>query len=123
MYKRQVRESAYKGEVSMYKLNDIHNSDGKGNFEKMVISEAERVKPIIKEQFLREYILGTGDTYEIFNIYCKTFGVDRMLETRMIIIKPAQQNEDEDIFFLKNTSEQYIGCLLYTSKVAKFLVR
>lgn len=93
----------------MYKLNDIHNSDGKGNFEKMVISEAERVKPIIKEQFLREYILGTGDTYEIFNIYCKTFGVDRMLETRMIIIKPAQQNEDEDIFFLKNTSEQYIG--------------
>ena len=103
-----MRESAYKGEVSMYKLNDIHNSDGKGNFEKMVISEAERVKPIIKEQFLREYILGTGDTYEIFNIYCKTFGVDRMLETRMIIIKPAQQNEDEDIFFLKNTSEQYI---------------
>ena len=88
----------------MYKLNDIHNSDGKGNFEKMVISEAERVKPIIKEQFLREYILGTGDTYEIFNIYCKTFGVDRMLETRMIIIKPAQQNEDEDIFFLKNTT-------------------
>ena len=62
-----MRESAYKGEVSMYKLNDIHNSDGKGNFEKMVISEAERVKPIIKEQFLREYILGTGDTYEIFN--------------------------------------------------------
>ena len=32
-----MRESAYKGEVSMYKLNDIHNSDGKGNFEKMVI--------------------------------------------------------------------------------------
>ena len=54
----------------MYKLNDIHNSDvgNKGNFEKMVISEADRVKPIIKEQFLREYILGTGDTYEIFNI-------------------------------------------------------
>ena len=45
----------------MYKLNDIHNSDvgNKGNFEKMVISEADRVKPIIKEQFLREYILGT----------------------------------------------------------------
>ena len=54
-----MRESAYKGEVSMYKLNDIHNSDvgNKGNFEKMVISEADRVKPIIKEQFLREYFL------------------------------------------------------------------
>ena len=44
VYKRQ----AYKGEVSMYKLNDIHNSDvgNKGNFEKMVISEADRVKPV-----------------------------------------------------------------------------
>ena len=87
----------------MYKLNDIHNSDvgNKGNFEKWLFPRRTELKPIIKEQFLREYILGTGDTYEIFNIYCKTFGVDRMLETRMIIIKPSQQSEDEDIFFLK----------------------
>jgi two-component system response regulator YesN len=75
----------------------------------MVISEAERVKPIIMEQFLREYILGMGDTYEVFNIYCKTFGVDSLLETRMIIIKPSESCDYEDLFFVKNTAEQYIG--------------
>ena len=54
-----MRESAYKGEVSMYKLNDIHNSDvgNKGNFEKMVISEADRVKPIIKELSVKIFYL------------------------------------------------------------------
>ena len=38
----------------MYKLNDIHNSDvgNKGNFEKMVISEADRVKLLSKNNFL-----------------------------------------------------------------------
>lgn len=101
-----------KGEVSMYKSNCIHSSDCEErleHFEEMVISEADRVKPIIKEQFLREYILGAGDTYEIFNIYCKTFGVDSMLETRMIILKPSEKCDYEDLFFLKNTTEQYIG--------------
>lgn len=78
-------------------------------FKEMVISEAERVKPIIREQFLREYILGTGDTEEIFNIYCRTFDVDAMLETRMLILKPSEDCDSEDLFFLKNTAEQYIG--------------
>ena len=47
-----------------------------------------------------------------------------MLETRMIIIKPAQQSEDEDIFFLKNTSEQYIGedRLLLSTTIKKSFV-
>lgn len=96
----------------MYKSNCVHNCDQEGmqeNFEKMVISEADRVKPIIKEQFLREYILGCGDTYELFNIYCKTFGVDESTETRMIIFKPSEGFDYDDLFFLKNTAEQYIG--------------
>lgn len=96
----------------MYKPNYIHSSeynDPQESFEEMVISEADRVKPIIKEQFLREFILGTGDTYEIFKIYCRTFGVDSMLKTRMIILRPAQQCSYDDIFFLKNTAEQYLG--------------
>lgn len=95
----------------MYKSNCIHsqNCDSQQEtFEEMVISEADRVKPIIKEQFLREYILGVGDTYEIFNIYCKTFGVESTLETRMIILKPSEDCVYEDLFFLKNTAEQYV---------------
>ena len=96
-----------------------------GNFEKWLFPRRTELSLLSKNNSLEEYILGTGDTYEIFNIYCKTFGVDRMLETRMIIIKPAQQSEDEDIFFLKNTSEQYIGedrlLLSTTIKIICFL--
>lgn len=81
----------------------------KENFEKMVLEEADRVKPIIREQFLRDYILGVGDTDEIFNIYCKTFSVDYDLCTRMIVFKPEQELDFEESFFLKNIIEGYIG--------------
>ncbi|MCC8169470.1 MAG: AraC family transcriptional regulator [Oscillospiraceae bacterium] len=93
----------------MYKVdNTIHGcTDAANKFEQMVIHEAERVKPIIREQFLREYILGQGDTDEIFNIYCRTFNVDSLTETRMIILKPFE--EQKDLFFLKNIAEQVIG--------------
>ncbi len=76
-------------------------------FEQMLINEAERVKPIIKEQFLREYIFGLGDTDEIFNIYCRTFNVDSLTEMRMAILKPI--GVKPDLFFLKNMAEQIIG--------------
>lgn len=95
----------------MYTVNNaarlFSGSDANGNFEEMVIHEAERVKPIIREQFLREYILGVGDTDEVFNIYCKTFNVSSLKETRMIILQAAE--EQKDLFFLKNTAEQAIG--------------
>lgn len=98
-------------DITMYKENCIHSSNCESTqekFEEMVISEAERVKPIIREQFLREYILGVGDTYEIFNIYCKTFGVDSAMETRMIILKSSESYDYEDLFFIKNIAEQYL---------------
>lgn len=76
-------------------------------FEEMLINEAERVKPIIKEQFLREYIFGLSDTDEIFNIYCRTFNVDSLTEMRMAILKPV--GAKPDLFFLKNMAEQVIG--------------
>lgn len=81
----------------------------KENFEKMVLEEAERFKPIIREQFLRDYILGIGDTEEIFNIYCKTFCVEYTQETRMILFQPEHELEFEDSFFLRNIIEGYIG--------------
>lgn len=94
----------------------FRDSESDGNFEEMVIHEAERVKPIIREQFLREYILGVGDTDEVFNIYCKTFNVSSLKETRMVILQTV--GEQKDLFFLKNAAEQSIGAdrlLLCTS--------
>jgi two-component system response regulator YesN len=94
----------YKAEAAMHGLD---RTDTTKKFEQMVIDEAERVKPIIREQFLREYILGLGDTDEIFDIYCKTFNVDSLTETRMVILRPSE--EQNDLFFLKNVAEQTIG--------------
>ncbi|MGN0150574.1 MAG: helix-turn-helix transcriptional regulator [Clostridia bacterium] len=95
----------------MYKVDStIHGldrTDAAIKFEQMVLNEAERVKPIIREQFLREYILGLGDTAETFDIYCETFNVDSLTETRMVILKPFE--EQNDLFFLKNMAEQTIG--------------
>lgn len=81
----------------------------KENFERMVLEEAERVKPIIREQFLRDYILGVGDTNEIFNIYCKTFGVEYSMKTRMLIMKTEPVPDFDERFFVSNLAEGYIG--------------
>ncbi len=92
----------------MYTLkNTAEGTEDSGKFEQMVINEAERVKPIIREQFLREYILGIGDTDEVFEIYCKTFNVDSLTETRMVILQPLEKQPD--LFFLKNTALRVIG--------------
>lgn len=95
----------------MYKSDTIHSQEDNRcvGFEELVITQSERVRPIIKEQFLREYILGIGDTYEVFRIYCKTFDVDAMLETRMILVRASGMSDIEDLFFIKNTVEQYLG--------------
>lgn len=95
----------------MFKVDDtVHSSKSIAErFERLVIEESERVKSIIKEQFLKEYILGTGDTDEIFSLYCETFDVDRLMPVRMIILKPSEGYPNEDVFFLKNTAEQVLG--------------
>lgn len=79
------------------------------NFSKMVIEEADIVKPIIKEQLFKEYIMGTGDSDEIFNIYCKTFGVDEEQSGRMILIHPHKANDAEELFFFRNVAEKSLG--------------
>ena len=72
----------YKGEIGMYNAKYIHSQDCGSEdrkFRDMLITETELVKPIIKEHFLKEYILGMGDTYEMLRLYCRTFDVDEMM--------------------------------------------
>ncbi|HIT85144.1 MAG TPA: helix-turn-helix transcriptional regulator [Candidatus Ornithomonoglobus intestinigallinarum] len=90
--------------------NTVHSSKNiSESFERMVIEESERVKPIIREQFLKEYIFGTGDTDEIFELYCRTFDTDKMTPVRMIILKPSDGCSDEDLYFVKNAAERCLG--------------
>lgn len=101
--------------------HSFENEDEFRQFEKMVINEAERVKPIIREQFLREYILGVGDSDETFDIYCKTFNVDSLTETIMVILQPLEQQTE--MFYLKNIARRVIGedrlylCTIFRDRV------
>lgn len=107
-----LAEPEGKEEVLEALSNIVHKLEEKrneANFEKMVLEEADRVKPIIKERFLRDYILGEGDTSEIFHIYCKTFDVDAACSVRLILMKPSETAEYDDTFFLKNMVEKYMG--------------
>ena len=90
----------------------LHNPEGdrqSESFSKMVIEEADIVKPIIKEQLFRELLSGTSDENEIFKIFCKTFGIEEELRARMLIIKPAEKYEYDDLFFFRNIAEQSMG--------------
>ncbi|MCD8390243.1 MAG: helix-turn-helix domain-containing protein [Firmicutes bacterium] len=77
-------------------------------FCRMMLDETEVVRPIIKEQLLKEYIFGNGANDEVFNIYCKMFDVDKATRTRMLIIYPEEKCENDDLFFYKNIVEQCI---------------
>ena len=92
----------------MYKVtNTVHSSESiSESFESMVLRESERVKPIIKEQFLKDYILGIGDADEIFDIYCRTFGMDREMPVRMVVLKYPDGCSYEDMFFIRNTAQK-----------------
>lgn len=70
-----------------------------------IVLKEERVRPIVKDQFLRDYLLGIGDTGEIFNIYCKTFNVPPYMPVRLVEISSYGRVLGEDWFFLKRLAE------------------
>ena len=93
-------------------IKALHSPDGdkqSENFSKMVIEEADVVRPIIKEQLFKEYIIGTGDSDEIFDIYCKTFDVDKEQAVRMILIHPLEENDADERYFFRNVAEKSLG--------------
>lgn len=90
-------------------INGIKAVRAKENFAKMVIREADKLKPIIKEQFFKDFILGMGNTDEILKIYCDTFNISVNQKVHMFIFRPEQEITYDDYFFLKNIIESHIG--------------
>lgn len=96
----------------MYKLNYVHSPDCEDREEELkevLLSQSARVIPLIWEQFLKEYILGVGDAYEMFRTYCKAFDIDVMLDTRMIVLHPDGAEDFKDFLVVKNMVAQHIG--------------
>ncbi len=90
-------------------INRIKSVRAKENFAKMVIREADRLKPIIREQFFKEFVLGVGNTDEIFRIYCTTFNMSPNCRAHTFLFRPECEIGFDDYFFLKNIVEGHIG--------------
>lgn len=90
-------------------INRIKSVRAKENFAKMVIREADRLKPIIREQFFKEFILGVGNTDEIFKIFCTTFNMSPNCRVHTFLFRPECEIGFDDCFFLKNIVEGHIG--------------
>lgn len=93
------------------KIFAYNQGDGKQNenFTHLVLNDAELVKPILKERFLKDYILGIGDADETFSMYCSAFEVDRRTAVRMVVLKPDTTHSYDDLFYIRNITERYIG--------------
>ncbi|MGN0162877.1 MAG: helix-turn-helix transcriptional regulator [Candidatus Ornithomonoglobus sp.] len=89
--------------------HDLDVKEMNEGFERLVLSDAEIVKPILKERFLKDYILGIGDSDEAFSMYCKAFSTDKNEPARMIVLKPNSSDSYDELFYIKNTAERYIG--------------
>lgn len=96
----------------MYNQNDIHSPDcnsAENSFAEIIINEAELVKPMLREQLLRKFIIGEDDAGEILSVYLRAYKADAKQEVRLIVLKPSGAKDSDDFFFIKNTAQQYIG--------------
>ncbi len=89
--------------------HDHSDKEGSESFEHLVLRDADIVKPILKERFLKDYILGIGDANEAFNLYCGAFNCDRRMPVRMVVFKAIGSDSYDDLFYIINTAERYIG--------------
>ena len=96
----------------MYEVqNTVHNSDqnSASDFAELIVREADNIKPLFKELFLRRYVMGEGEYEDIFKAYCKTAEVDYTSPVRMLIIKPEGERREEELHFLKKRIETVLG--------------
>lgn len=94
------------GEVCEEKEEEVCEIDE--SLQSLVLSEAARVKPILKEKFLKDYILGIGDSDEAFRIYCDAFEVQPAIPVRMVVVSTVDTNSYDCLFFIKNAAEMII---------------
>lgn len=93
-------------EVLSYDLNKNDMNEG---FKKLMLQDTDIVKPILKERFLMDYILGIGDSDEAFKMFCNAFEMDRNEPVRLIMIKSDKAVSYDDLFYVQNTAERYFG--------------
>lgn len=89
--------------------SDRNKNNTNEGLKKLMLQDTDIVKPILKERFLTDYILGIGDSDEAFRLFCNTFEMDRSESVQMVMIKPDNSVSYDDLFYIKNTAERYFG--------------
>lgn len=80
----------------------------KASFYKVMLEDADIVRPIIKEQLFKAYIFGSGVSDEAFDVSCRLFGLYKEEKARMLIICPDGNFKSDELFFFKNIVEKSI---------------
>ena len=68
----------------IFSHNGNHGDTNEG-FARLMLRDADIVKPILKEKLLKDYILGKGDPDESFRLYCDAFGTRSDKPVRVIV--------------------------------------
>lgn len=68
---------------------------GDEGFERLMLRDADIVKPIIEERFLKGYIFGADDSIELFRLYCDAFKVSEDMPVRMLLCKSTDSSSCE----------------------------
>ena len=81
----------------------------KGEFFGLMDNDEEKIKDILAEQLYKEYLLAPCDNDKALETYCMTKGADRKASIRAVIMRPADKQEYEDLFFIRNIASKHIG--------------
>jgi len=91
------------------------------SFTKRIKNDLEKMAPLVKEQFLRDYIMNRNYAGDEFDYYCKYFGIENQdKDIRVVLFQLQNENDIEELFSLRDITEHIIDKdILYLSTTIK----
>ncbi len=75
----------------------------------IVMKDELRIKPLLCDHFLHDFVMGEGGSGDILDIYCKAFGIKPEDTVRLLMVTPLAEVAGEDWFFLRSLAEKVFG--------------
>ncbi|MBR0366374.1 MAG: helix-turn-helix transcriptional regulator [Clostridia bacterium] len=86
--------------------HDADSVNANEGFARLMLRDADIVKPILKEKLLKDYILGKGDPEESFRLYCDAFGTRSDKPVRVIVHSAGECISQELSLYLMQETER-----------------
>lgn len=115
---RRERENfMLKNKVFSHNKESTEDNEG---FTQLMLYDAEIVKPILKERFLKDYIFGVGDAEESFRLYCGAFGVKSDMPVKVAVLSTGGCMSNELRLKLMDSAERLFGSsVILNTQLAK----